>query len=301
MDYHYIYKILEIYLNEDILELRICSRLTWKNVVYYCKTNKSEYAIKIFKPIEDIEDRFEIEQYILKNGKKVFNIKTPTLIYECEYNKCKILIMEWINGKSIKKCIDETGLTNKNIQLLEKYIKDMEEIWSNNSEIVEILNLNKKNGISTIKNKIYVEPENVFDFCSKILKVSLAKIESSYYKILDNNRISVNNLINSDISLHEVILKGKNHYWIDFENFTLGNVNNDLAGIFYSVSNSIFKQKDEISKLLNVVSCNSYYNKETFVFYLIERVFSAYYLDYKNINSEEINFYINFFNNVLIK
>ena len=121
-----------------------------------------------------------------------------------------------------------------------------------------------------------------------------------YNKIaLKNKNKELNkNIINSDISLHEVILNDKKEYWIDFENFVLGDINNDLAGIFYSASTSIYKNKNDINKLFDIITKNNYYNKEIFAFYLIERVVCAYYINHKNTSIEEFEFFINFIKNI---
>ena len=185
---------LQKYLNEDIIELKLFSRLIWKNVVFYCKTQKEEYAIKVFKPIEEIDNRYKIESFILKNGKNIFRINLPNVLYELNYNKHKIIVMNWINGKSIKQLINEQGLTDKNIKILENYIKNLEKIWNydyKNTQIEKILkdsNLKEKNNLSTIYTRIYHEPKDAFEFCSNNTNISIKEIMDFYNKIALKNK-----------------------------------------------------------------------------------------------------------------
>ena len=116
-------------------------------------------------------------------------------------------------------------------------------------------------------------------------------IKNIYDKLKNELKLK-NYIINSDISLHEVLINEKGDFWIDLEAFTIGDINNDLAGIFYSLSNSIIEQREEIECLMDIIKNNQYFSFGNFIFYLIERIFCANFLN--GINQNEINFYINY-------
>lgn len=283
---------IELVLKEKVKRIMVCSRLTWKNIVYYCETNKREYAVKIYKKNNNayIRSNIEVTMYeILQNT----SINTPKIYYTGQLDKYYILINEWITGVSLKKIVNNSGIIqNKNLikVLLDKY----KFVWNLNvnDDIKKLLNSNrleKCNTASMIYTRINAKEEDMFYKFKNIKNIELIK------KIYDNLKKEVvlkKFIINSDISLHEVLINKKGDFWIDLESFTIGDINNDLAGIFYSLSNSIIEQRKEIECLMYIIKNSQYFSFDNFIFYLIERIFCANYLN--NINQNEINFYINY-------
>jgi serine/threonine protein kinase len=283
---------IELVLKEKIIKMTVCSRLTWKNIVYYCETNKREYAVKLYKKYNDacIRSNVEVTMYrILQN----VNINTPKIYYMGELDEYYILINEWIKGVSLKEIINNSGvIQNKN--LIECLLDDYKFVWNLkvDDDIRHLLNSNrleKCDTASMIYTRVNLSEDNLFYKFKKIENIELVK------KIYDKLKKEVKVeefIINSDISLHEVLINKKGDFWIDLEAFTIGNINNDLAGIFYSLSNSIIEQREEIECLMDIIKDNQYFSFGNFIFYLIERIFCANYLN--AVNQNEINFYINY-------
>lgn len=290
---------LENILEEKIEQLEICSRLDWKNIVYYCRTLKKEYAIKVFKKINNDEIRFNTELEMYKKFKKI-KISTPEIIYSGRLGRENIIITQWINGISIKNKVNKLGIEENSIRdILEKY----EKIWNcKDKELYEKLLQNKfedESNPSMILTRINFEID-IFKLenANKIYLNKINNIKKYYNFFKDNIKIEYNHIINSDISMHEIIIKNNKDYWIDLESFTIGDVNNDLAGIFYSLSNSIYNRANEINRLERVIKNNKYYKEEVFIFYLIERVFCANLLD-KSIKIEEMYYFIDYIDKII--
>ena len=279
-------------LKEKVVELVQCSRLTWKNIVYYCKTDKGEYAIKIYKENNNAFIRSNVEFNLYKTLYQI-NISVPKVYYKGKFEKGFVLIYEWIKGSSLKDMVKNSGIV-KNMNEVQSLFNEYEIIWNLRLEnnVLELLKSNRLENFpnpSMIYTRTNVKQKDLF---LKFRRIKNIEILENFYNEL-KNRIKINNnIINSDISLHEVIFKENNNFLIDLESFTIGDINNDLAGIFYSLSNSILDNNDEIEHLKNVIKKNKYFNMDCFIFYLIERVLCANYLD--KINEEEIKFYIKF-------
>lgn len=279
-------------LKEKIKKMTVCSRLTWKNIVYYCKTNKREYAVKMYKKHNNAYTRSNVEVTMYRIFQNV-NIKTPKIYYIGELDGYYILINEWIKGVSLKEIINNSGIIqNKN--LIKCLLSDYKFVWNLNvsDDIRNLLNSNrleKRDTASMIYTRTNVKEDNLFYKFRNIKNIELVK--NLYDKLKEE--ITVKKfIINSDISLHEVLINEKGDFWIDLEAFTIGDVNNDLAGIFYSLSNSIMEQREEIECLMDIIKNNQYFSFGNFIFYLIERIFCANFLN--DINQNEINFYINY-------
>lgn len=279
-------------LEEKIKKMTLCSRLTWKNIVYYCETNKKEYAVKLYKKYNDAYIRSNVEVTMYKLLQNI-NINTPKVYYIGEIDEYYILINEWIRGISLKEIINNSGIIqNKN--MIQYLLNNYKSVWNLNvdDDVKKLLNSNRLESYDTasmIYTRVNVSEDNLFYKFKKIKNIEIVK------KIYDKLKEEINVkefLINSDISLHEILINEKGDFWIDFETFTVGDINNDLAGIFYSLSNSIIEQREEIECLMDIIKNNQYFSLSNFIFYLIERIFCANYLN--EINQNEISFYINY-------
>ena len=279
-------------LKEKIKKMTVCSRLTWKNIVYYCETNKREYAVKMYRKHNNAHIRSNIEVTMYRILQNV-NINTPKIYYIGELDEYYILINEWIKGVSLKEIINNSGIIqNKN--LIKSLLDDYKFVWNLNvsDDVKKLLNSNKLEEYDTpsmIYTRVNMKEDDLFFKFKNIKNIILIK---NIYDKLKNELKLKNYIINSDISLHEVLINEKGDFWIDLEAFTIGDINNDLAGIFYSLSNSIIEQREEIECLMDIIKNNQYFSFGNFIFYLIERIFCANFLN--GINQNEINFYINY-------
>ena len=279
-------------LKEKIKKMTVCSRLTWKNIVYYCETNKREYAVKMYRKHNNAHIRSNIEVTMYRILQNV-NINTPKTYYIGELDEYYILINEWIKGVSLKEIINNSGIIqNKN--LIKSLLDDYKFVWNLNvsDDVKKLLNSNKLEEYDTpsmIYTRVNMKEDDLFFKFKNIKNIILIK---NIYDKLKNELKLKNYIINSDISLHEVLINEKGDFWIDLEAFTIGDINNDLAGIFYSLSNSIIEQREEIECLMDIIKNNQYFSFGNFIFYLIERIFCANFLN--GINQNEINFYINY-------
>ena len=279
-------------LKEKIKKMTVCSRLTWKNIVYYCETNKREYAVKMYRKHNNAHIRSNIEVTMYRILQNV-NINTPKIYYIGELDEYYILINEWIKGVSLKEIINNSGIIqNKN--LIKSLLDDYKFVWNLNvsDDVKKLLNSNKLEEYDTpsmIYTKVNMKEDDLFFKFKNIKNIILIK---NIYDKLKNELKLKNYIINSDISLHEVLINEKGDFWIDLEAFTIGDINNDLAGIFYSLSNSIIEQREEIECLMDIIKNNQYFSFGNFIFYLIERIFCANFLN--GINQNELNFYINY-------
>lgn len=290
---------IERVLKEKIKKITVCSRLTWKNIVYYCETNKREYAIKLYKKHNNAYIRSNVEVTMYKLLQNI-NINTPKIYYIGEIDKYYILINEWIRGVSLKEIVNNSGIIqNKN--LIKCLLNNYKSVWNLNvgDDVKKLLNSNKLEEYDTpsmIYTRVNMKEDDLFFKFKNIKNIILIK---KIYDKLKNELKLKNYIINSDISLHEVLISEEGDFWIDLEAFTIGDINNDLAGIFYSLSNSIIEQREEIECLLKIIINNEYFQEKSFIFYLIERALCANLLE--RINEEKINFYNNFILELLMK
>ena len=285
---YYVEKIIK----EKITKMTICSKLTWKNIVYYCETDKKKYAVKVYKKNDSAYIRHSVEIAMYKIFLNM-KINVPKIYYYGELEEYYILINEWVEAISLKKMVNNNGIIqNKN--KLKCLLENYKSIWNLNisdktRDLLRVNTLENYNTPSMIYTRIEVNEEDMF------LKFKEIEHINEIHKIYDKLKKEINPkkyIINSDISLHEVLVKENNFFLIDFESFTIGDINNDLAGIFYSLSNSILDKENEIKCLMETIRENEYFAPNIFLVYLIERIFCANYLD--TINKNEIDFYINF-------
>lgn len=285
---YYVEKIIK----EKITKMTICSKLTWKNIVYYCETDKKKYAVKVYKKNDSAYIRYSVEIAMYKIFLNM-KINVPKIYYYGELEEYYILINEWVEAISLKEMVNNNGIIqNKN--KLKCLLENYKSIWNLNisdktRDLLRVNTLENYNTPSMIYTRIEVNEEDMF------LKFKEIEHINEIHKIYDKLKKEINPkkyIINSDISLHEVLVKENNFFLIDFESFTIGDINNDLAGIFYSLSNSILDKENEIKCLMETIRENEYFAPNIFLVYLIERIFCANYLD--TINKNEIDFYINF-------
>ena len=279
-------------IKEKIKKITICSRLTWKNIVYCCETEKKKYAVKVYKKINSayVRRNVEITMYKIFSNMK---INVPKIYYYGEMEEHYILISEWIEAMSLKRLVNNNGIVQNQTEIKD-LLENYKYIWNLNisDEVKKLLSFNKLERYSTpsmVYTRVKVSEEDLFLRFKNIENID--KIYEIYNKLKKEIKPK-KYIINSDISLHEVLIKKDGFVLIDLESFTIGDINNDLAGIFYSLSNSIINKECEIECLINIIRNNEYFSLDIFIFYLIERIFCANYLD--TINKNEIKFYINF-------
>ena len=279
-----------IILKHPVKELIIVSRLNWKNKVYKCVTKDCTLSIKVFTNKLKGKDRYKNELYFYNmfNHKKIIN--TPRIVYSKNYLLFSVLITDWIEGQSLKTLINEKGI-NDNIEHIKETFKDLHKIWS-----LKINNFNKYSN-----NNFYNKCNKSIDYVIDKLTKKRQKLNNLYKRVYKiylelNNKcsFSYNNIINTDISVHEFIIGKKKNTWLDFESFAYGDINNDLAGVFYSISNSFIEDDKSVETMYDIVKKQPSFDKEKFIYYLIERVLLADFLCKKSIPDKEIEFYLEY-------
>ena len=281
-------------INEPIVDIKCCSRLLHKNVVYHVFTVNNEYAVKFFYGGTDKKDRFENEMLMYDFFKKsnIINISQILDIKDSIYGK--IIIMNWIKGQSLKSKLKEYGLNNC-YDDISNLLTDLESIWTiGDPKLKGKLPIDKL-GIS---NRFNVPETQVFNtIITNKPNIDFSEIIEIYNDLKNKITLEQCCVINSDISAHEYLLTDLKSYWIDFEKFKIGNPNNDLARAFQSLTNAIYKNTDEFYRIFLVFRSNKYYNKKMFFYYLTEKLFSTIYTANDQIDDNEIEFYIRFIKN----
>ena len=281
---------------DDIISIECCSRLLHKNIVFKVETKKGLYTVKVYLYGDDKDFRIdnELKFYLYFNDNNIVNV--PNIYNIIKTNNINCLVMEWINGSSLKKIIKNNSDASEYIN---KMLCDLEKIWSitnldlKKNLIIDQVGLDKRLGftddeiLSYIKNnRNNIDFDNIFDI----------------YKHLKNKiTIDKNHIINSDISVHECIFVNDNSYWIDFERFRLGDPNNDLARCFQSLTNGIYNNNELFKEIYKLFKSNKFYNEEAFIYYLVEKLLSTIYTANNQIEDDEINFYIEFIDNIYNK
>lgn len=152
-------------LKEKIKKMTVCSRLTWKNIVYYCETNKREYAVKMYRKHNNAHIRSNIEVTMYRILQNV-NINTPKIYYIGELDEYYILINEWIKGVSLKEIINNSGIIqNKN--LIKSLLDDYKFVWNLNvsDDVKKLLNSNKLEEYDTpsmIYTRVNMKEDDLF-------------------------------------------------------------------------------------------------------------------------------------------
>ena len=278
-------KFIKNYFNGKDIYIKCLSRLFHKNVVYYVQDRNRKYIFKFFVSGENKEERYLIEKefYQFFNNHQIISL--PYLISYEESPYGNLLIMDYIKGISLKKKLKKEGLFN-NLTYIKSFLKDLEKIWQ--------IDYHKLN-INLPLDEIGLDKRLVFSKIQNLKpNIDFSQLFSIYHELKTNIFFENLYLINSDVSAHEYIINDKGCFWIDFERFRLGNPNNDLARAFISISNSIYQNVLEVDYLYEIFKENSYFNKEIFLYYLIEKLLGNIYIDYQNLSDEEINFFGNF-------
>lgn len=277
--------------NGQITNFECCSRLFHKNIVYHVFTENDEYAIKFFYEGTDKNDRLKRELLIYNYFKETKIINVSEIINIGNTSHGKAIVINWIKGQSIKSKLKVDGLNSCYNNIINMLL-DLENIWSINDK--------------KFKNKLPIDKlgiSNRFDIHENVILNTMIKNKPSvnFIEIIDiykylKNKITpeFNYVINSDVSSHEYLITDKKCYWIDFEKVKLGNPNNDLARAFQSLTNSIYKNTEEFNQIFSIFENNRYYQKDIFLYYLIEKLFSTIYTAKDQVDDEEINFYITF-------
>ena len=141
-------------LKEKIKKITLCSRLTWKNIVYHCETNKREYAVKLYKKYNNAYIRSNVEIImckILQNTK----INTPKIYYNGELDEYYILINEWVKGVSLKEMVNNSGII-QNKDRIKCLLDDYRFVWNLN------VNYNIRNLLSSNKLEKYDTPSMIY-------------------------------------------------------------------------------------------------------------------------------------------
>lgn len=280
--------IFSILFKKRVKKVKKISRINKKNLVYYCELENGCYAIKVYRNKYNGISRFNNELYWLEKLKKENFVKTPKVYLSKKMFFWNILVIQWFEGVSIKKQID-----NDDSELWLENIYDcltvLEKIWAYNIDIDKIIDdsFDYKCGtsIECIIKKIKHKKKGLEYYYDTLLSI---------YKSIQSSISFKKNLINSDISLHEFLLCDKEMALLDYEYFCIGDINNDLAGVFYSASNNIINRGDVISlrKLYNIISNNENFNLNSFIFFLIQRIVLADFFTWKSIDDfERIKYY----------
>lgn len=287
-------------LAQNISEVVLLSRLTWKNIVFKLVNRDGKaFAIKIFQTNMDSEERFQTE---LTVNKLILDSKlnAPKVIeFGYTQDKDRYILYEWVYGESLKSILlknKEYGLKFfdkiiKNIHLLSDKFKclDREALYvCTGSLIAHNLSLDK------------VEINKILDKCRGLSDVLHSLFRSKYFNLLDYATHNLNNktLINSDISCKEFIIDTTISY-LDYESYCMGDINADYAGLFYSSVNGFFDDNNWVEKYYAFFKSQKDFNNNLFLFYLSERVIMAEILAQDQVSIEEYLFFIKFILNNL--
>ena len=284
---------------QETTEIKKVSRLSWRNVVYKCTTTDEVYAFKFFLPISNYQNRVLVEKFFLENANSVLDMRAPNILYSDIEAETPLLVMDWIDGESLKAKLRNQGLTNENKTLLKDCISRLEGVWqcSYNNLPYDNLAMNKSGdirSISMLSNRMGLSNEDAFSKTQELRKSFARQIDEMEvtYNGLTIGTLDKLFLINSDVSLHECICRDNDMYFIDMERFTLGNPNNDLACVFTSAINEFDNDYDSVQKVLKIVEGSPYFDRRLFLTYFIEKILSENYVDYENISDNKFSFYL---------
>ena len=286
-------------INEDIVAIECCSRLYTKNLVFQIVTNKNTYALKIFLNYNNGDFRFRNELFFLSFFHKTNIISVPKIynVFECDYGKA--IIMEWINGLSLKKSI-KTFEFNALIHV-RNMLPDLEKI-----HLIDIAKLKKEIIIDKIglDNRLGLLEKDILQKIKDEKKdINFEEIFNIYFYLKKRINPSQEHMINSDVSMHEYLIGNENNYWIDFERFRIGDPNNDLARAFQSLTNGIYNNKSLFYIIFNIFKKQNFFDEKLFLYFLTEKLLSTIYTAPNQIEKQEICFYIDFIkeNTIVLK
>lgn len=273
--------------NDDNILIKNISRLKHKNLVYYVKKGDKEYAVKVYFQGVDKLDRYSTEKLLYEYFNKTNLINISTSIFLSD--SYQILITKWIKGTSLKKKLKEEGLQN-NLQDIVIILNQFNKIWNINDK--NLINHLKINEIGLF-NKNKIEEEQIFNkIINSHQNINFDEIIKLYYFLKNNLELNNLKVINSDVSAHEFIKENDIYYFLDFERFCLGDPNNDLARLFFSISEAL--EEKEIYELYSLFENNNYFEKLSFIYYFIEKLLGNLYISPFDMSEEKIIFFINF-------
>ena len=279
---------------DNILEIRLVSRLLIKNLVFYVKTDCSEVAVKFY--VKDKESNFETEVFMYRflEENKVLNI--PKIIQiDRTFSLGNIVVMEWVSGQSLKQIIKREDFLQIKTYI-ELMLSDLSKMWLQN---IENICTHIKKEVLGIDYRLKTKQEVILATL-KQLKPCIDFVEIfRLYNILKEEIQEENFLINYDLSAHEFIIKNGVGYFIDFERFRIGDPNNDLARMFQSCTNCIFQNKELYLKIFEVFKNNRFFKLNNFCYYLIEKLLCSIYVAPNEIDLQQIKFYIDFVKTLL--
>ncbi len=277
--------------DEEIIDIKCCSRLFHKNIVFKVSTCDCEYAVKIYYNGNNKDDRFNNEIKIIEyfNDNKIVNV--PKIYLKTKGIYGNVLIMEWLDGLSLKK-IAKMGDKDKMYQYVLKMLSDLKNIWKIDDKKIRAILIRDKLGFF---NRIGIE-ENKLKIMIQKVKPNICFLEvfDIYDELIKKMDNGIHYVINSDVSVHEFIDYNDKTYWIDFERYRIGDPNNDLARFFYSISSVFYNDIETFNQLFLIFENTEFYKRDNFIYYLIEKMICNIYVDSDNISDEEINTYITF-------
>lgn len=280
--------------HNDNIKIKCISRLKHKNLVYYVKTESLEYAVKIYYQGIDKSRRYTIEKLLYEYFTCHKIIALPNNIFlDSEY---QILITKWIDGISLKNKLKKDGLQNS-LPDIELILSKFHSIWNiNDYNLINKLEVNEI-GLSKRNN---LEEEKLFDIIiNNYPNINFNELIKKYYELKNNLDLNALYVINSDVSAHEFIKNNNTYYFLDFERFCLGNPNNDLARLFFSLAETIDEQN--IYELYSLFKNDEFYENNAFIYFLIEKLFGNLFVAPLDLNNEQINIFINFIFDLLEK
>ena len=280
------------YINKNIpnvLEIKLVSRLLIKNLVFYVRTLEEEFAVKFY--VKDLDKNFETEITILKFFNKNHIINVAELVrVDSTLDVGNVLVMKWINGNSLKKIIKENDFCGSRAYLT-KMLEYLSKIW-----LCDFGDIEKdiKKEVYGIDDRLGLSQDEIFSSITKLKpNINFKEIFSLYLKIKEEMK-QENFLINYDLSAHEYIVVGNTGYFIDFERFRIGDPNNDLARMFQSCTNGIYKDKQLFLNIYKLFCNNQFFKKKNFCFYLIEKLLCSIFVAADELADEQIDTYIEF-------
>lgn len=291
MNVNQIKEIIKTKFNIQEENIKCYSRLLKKNIVFKVVIGEKSCAIKVYV-LGDNLNRQKREQYMYEYFLKNKTIFVPNIENIIVSEIGPIMIIDWVDGISIKEKVKLQGLNNV-LGDIKSMLIDMNKIWEQNAICFPFLEKDRmgieyrlSNDLNCIKNIIQSQKKYV-DF---------SEFFSYYDKLRDEVIPNFNKVINSDISTHEYIIQGNKAYWIDLESFCIGDPNNDLARSFVSLTSGIYDNKDFVNKIYNIYEQQSYFNKNVFFYYLCEKIMCSIYDAPLQMKDEEFEFY-----NIFIK
>ena len=267
-------------------DIECVSRLIKKNIVFKTIIDNRPYAIKLYLNGNNFERKNKEELlYNYFYNKKIINV--PSVYDTIDINIGPIMIIEWIDGTSIKNKLKLNGL-DKSITNINYMLQDMNKIWNVDINDLSTLSIDKLGIDNRLEEDVDVIKETIRENKNNIDFTELFKCYDILYK---NIEPTFDKVINSDISAHEYIIKNNVGYWIDFERYCIGDPNNDLARSFMSLTNGIVNKKDEIYRIYDLFASQGTFTRDVFAYFLIEKIMCSIFDAPLQISEEEISFY----------